>query len=480
MSPYTAPVRLYPVSTPWRKPGKMWASGYHTGLDIAAPTGTPVYAVAEGDVRSVDRARIYGKQNTGPYGKYVIVNDDVDGSDWAYCHLSRVVTHEGQHVTAGQLIGYVGATGNVDGPHLHLERRPRGGAYGTDLNPLVWATAPATKTTSTGGTTVAAPMTNAQLLDALKREGCKVHEVTGWQSHNRNSRGPWGGINGVMIHHTGSDVQGATYVNNILRSGYSGLPGPLCHVGIGMDGTVYLVSNGRSNHAGGGDPAVLKAVADEAPWLMEREAKPTKGNSNGTDGNAHFYAAEVMYDGGQPMTADQEDASVRFAAAICRHYGWSARSAIGHREWSRDKIDPGKESMVTFRKLVQARLDKPPEAKTTAANAVKAASSPARVGNVPWKGYGRPISFKAYAAGVKSGKPSGNVKLVQQMLAAQKPKGGKPYYAGAIDGVAGPTFTAAVKAYQIALGYSGSDADGELGPQQFGQLVSWAMWKPIA
>ena len=110
-----------------------------------------------------------------------------------------------------------------------------------------------------------------------------------------------------------------------------------------------------------------------------------------------------------------------------------------------------------------------------------ATSKPVMPANpVPWKGYGRPISFRVYAAGVESGKPAGNVKLVQQMLAAQKPKGGKPYYVGTPNGIGDADHIAAVKAWQLAIGDTGADADGKLGPQQFGKLVSWATWKPIA
>ena len=45
------------------------------------------------------------------------------------------------------------------------------------------------------------------------------------------------------------------------------------------------------------------AVQEEAGWLANREAEPTRGNADGVDGNARFYGAEVMYDGGQPMTS---------------------------------------------------------------------------------------------------------------------------------------------------------------------------------
>lgn len=131
---YVRPVRdpaAHPITAAWRKPGP-WAAGYHTGVDIGCAVGTPVYATIGGDVRT-------GRANWGPsYGTMILINDNVDGSDWGYCHLSKVLVTDGQAVATNQLIGYSGNTGNTTGPHLHLERRPRYGGYGTDLNPNLW------------------------------------------------------------------------------------------------------------------------------------------------------------------------------------------------------------------------------------------------------------------------------------------------------------------------------------------------------
>ena len=135
MSIYVRPIKDHlknPISAGWRKKGS-WAAGYHTGVDIKAPIGTPVYATVGGDVRTRARSS-WGSA----YGTYVLINDDIDGIDWGYCHLSRVVVKEGQKVKTGQLIGYSGNTGRSTGPHLHLERRPRYGKYGSDKNPNLW------------------------------------------------------------------------------------------------------------------------------------------------------------------------------------------------------------------------------------------------------------------------------------------------------------------------------------------------------
>jgi murein DD-endopeptidase MepM/ murein hydrolase activator NlpD len=95
----------------------LW-SHYHTGLDFAAPTGTPIHAVANGVVTSVGY--------DGAYGNKTVITLD-DGTELWFCHQNSYAVDVGQEVHAGDLIGYVGSTGNVTGPHLHLEVRPGAG-----------------------------------------------------------------------------------------------------------------------------------------------------------------------------------------------------------------------------------------------------------------------------------------------------------------------------------------------------------------
>jgi len=208
---------------------------------------------------------------------------------------------------------------------------------------------------------MATPLTAGQFMAALRAEGLTVVELDGWAAHSRNHKGPWGPVHGVLIHHTGSDTKDpAAYAKSVLWAGYAGLPGPLCQVGIAPDGVVYLTGYGRCNHAGGGDPAVLDAImADEMPY--DDELTPHRGNSDGIDGNARLYGAEVMYSGGHPMTPAQYDATVRFAAAVCRAHEWTAGSVAGHREWSDDKVDPGHAPLDKLRRDVRARLAQSPE-----------------------------------------------------------------------------------------------------------------------
>ncbi len=101
--------------------GQRWGR-LHAGIDIAPPAGTPIYAAAGGTV-------ILSGWQDG-YGNVVII-DHGGGISTLYGHQSERVAQQGQQVSRGQLIGYVGSTGRVTGPHLHFEVR----AGGTAQNP---------------------------------------------------------------------------------------------------------------------------------------------------------------------------------------------------------------------------------------------------------------------------------------------------------------------------------------------------------
>jgi hypothetical protein len=217
---------------------------------------------------------------------------------------------------------------------------------------------------------MATPMTSSQIVAQLKKWGISYKEVKSWETHNRNAKGAWGGMNGFIWHHTGADVSqanSATYAGSTLYNGLSTLPGPLCHFGLAPDGTVYLVGWGRANHAGGGDPVVLNHVINED---YSGNLKPTKGNADGTDGNAHFYGVEIMYSGSHKMTDAQYKAGLKLSAAILDFHDWTEKSVIGHGEWSNDKWDPGYASgkimdMSAVRKDVLATLKAGPKPTTT-------------------------------------------------------------------------------------------------------------------
>ena len=204
---------------------------------------------------------------------------------------------------------------------------------------------------------MAAPLSAAALLAALLAEGVTVTEVGRWRTHNRNTVGAWGPVNGSVVHH--SVTRGTASTVATCRDGYVGLPGPLCHGVIAKSGRVYLVGYGRTNHAGGGDPRVLDQVVAED--YGTRPTPPTRGNKDGVDGNARFYGweCENLGDGKDPWPAAQYDAIVRVQAALCRAHGWSAKSVIGHLEWSSDKIDPRGFAMADLRADVAERLTHP-------------------------------------------------------------------------------------------------------------------------
>lgn len=114
-------VWLLPLRTPYTITTlyeMRWGS-FHTGVDLAAPYGTPFYAAHSG---TVIVSRYYGG-----YGNCVIV-DIGNGIHVYYGHASGLAVTEGQHVDAGTLLGYVGSTGYSTGNHLHYEVRENGAA----------------------------------------------------------------------------------------------------------------------------------------------------------------------------------------------------------------------------------------------------------------------------------------------------------------------------------------------------------------
>ncbi|MEV7683435.1 MULTISPECIES: M23 family metallopeptidase [unclassified Streptomyces] len=123
---FALPTSSYTITSTYGESGSMWSSGYHTGLDFAAPTGTPVKAVHSGTVTSAGWS--------GSYGYRTILELD-DGTEIWYCHQSSMTVTAGQKVTTGETIGRVGATGNVTGPHLHLEVHTAGGS---GIDPMSW------------------------------------------------------------------------------------------------------------------------------------------------------------------------------------------------------------------------------------------------------------------------------------------------------------------------------------------------------
>lgn len=96
--------------------GGMYSGEPHKGMDVGVPEGTPIYAAADGQVTAANATDPWGYS----WGYYVKIKHS-DVHDTLYAHMSRVAVAEGQYVKQGELIGYVGSTGNSSGPHLHFE-----------------------------------------------------------------------------------------------------------------------------------------------------------------------------------------------------------------------------------------------------------------------------------------------------------------------------------------------------------------------
>ena len=115
----------------WRKNPVTGVNKLHAGTDFAAPGGTPIYAAASGYVQVAG-------WSTGGYGNYVIIYHGKmsDGNTYTtlYAHMRSVATSAGKYVKQGELIGYVGTTGNSTGNHLHLEVW-KGGSKANAVNP---------------------------------------------------------------------------------------------------------------------------------------------------------------------------------------------------------------------------------------------------------------------------------------------------------------------------------------------------------
>jgi peptidoglycan hydrolase-like protein with peptidoglycan-binding domain len=147
------------------------------------------------------------------------------------------------------------------------------------------------------------------LASELETAGLKVAEVPGWEDRGRAEMGP---VKGIICHHTAGPKSGNMPSLRIIKDGRSDLPGPLAQLGLGRDGTFYVVAAGRANHAGAGS------------W---------RGFTNG---NQNFIGIEAENSGTSDdiWPAIQMDAYHRGVAAILRRIGAPASMCCGHREYA--------------------------------------------------------------------------------------------------------------------------------------------------
>lgn len=176
------------------------------------------------------------------------------------------------------------------------------------------------------------------LADALRDEGCKVVEESGWKNRGRpNSTGAFNPY-GVAMHHTGTKSSSSNPhpTLGMCINGRSDLPGPLCQVLIGYDGKCHVIAAGRANHAG--------------------ECNGFGPFSSG-DGNAQLVGFEIDYDGTQAMSAAQKDAATRAGAAVLRRMKKAANYAATHKETSTTgKWDTGGVTGDQWRNMIGDRL----------------------------------------------------------------------------------------------------------------------------
>lgn len=148
------------------------------------------------------------------------------------------------------------------------------------------------------------------LADVARAAGLRVVEVEGWE---RRSTWTSGYVpQGVIVHHTGPwSLPGIISVLRDGRKGANPLAGPLAQIGVGPDGTVYIVAAGRANHNGFGR------------W----------GND--------AIGIEPFNSGSEPWTPAMYDAVARLVAAILKHQRWGTDRVLGHKESDPDrKWDP--------------------------------------------------------------------------------------------------------------------------------------------
>ncbi|MHC1744589.1 MAG: peptidoglycan-binding protein [Syntrophobacteraceae bacterium] len=170
------------------------------------------------------------------------------------------------------------------------------------------------------------------LPEVLKAAGLKVDVSEGWEERGRGDVGP---ILGVICHHTAGPKTGNMPSLNILIHGRPDLPGPLAQLGLGRDGTYYVIAAGKCSHAGKGS------------WM---------GHDSG---NSNFIGIEAENTGlpnDSPWPDIQMDAYQRGVAAILKHVGLGAECCAGHKEYALPKgrkPDPSFD-MEPFRQAVAA------------------------------------------------------------------------------------------------------------------------------
>ena len=147
---FASPIAANEINTPvsdYRYGGVFFEDIVHTGVDIPAPKGTPILAAGPGTVTWAGYGVYQGGYDPAdPYGLAVTIRHDFGYQNQAlytvYGHMDEINVVEGQHVETGDLLGLVGETGVVTGPHLHFEVRMGENSFFTTRNPELWLVPP--------------------------------------------------------------------------------------------------------------------------------------------------------------------------------------------------------------------------------------------------------------------------------------------------------------------------------------------------
>ncbi len=160
------------------------------------------------------------------------------------------------------------------------------------------------------------------LADVLRAAGLKVEEVAGWKTRGHGNVGT---VKGILCHHTAGDKNGNMPSLDEVTRGRSDLAGPLCNLGLGRDGTFYVVAAGKAWHAGRG---VWQGVVNGNSQLIGIEAENT-GYTKGPNA--------------EPWPEVQLDAYARGCAALLKHIKAKPIMCAGHKEYALPKgrkVDP--------------------------------------------------------------------------------------------------------------------------------------------
>jgi len=265
------------------------------------------------------------------------------------------------------------------------------------------------------------------LPQVLKDAGLKVAPVDGWENRGR---GDVGNIVGVICHHTAGPRNGNMPSLGTIVNGRADLPGPLAQLGLGRDGTYFVIAAGKCNHAG-------------------------KGTWQGvTTGNSNFIGIEAENTGLSndfPWPDVQMDAYRRGVAGILKHIGRAVGFCAGHKEYA---LPPGRKpdpnfDMNVFRSGVDAILG----------------------GTAP-----APILIPPVEPAPDSGAPAGRPTL-RRPSTGELVKRVQAKVGVVVDGNFGPKTEAAVRAFQRARGLI---PDGIVGPKTWAALDRVAEPVPVS